>query len=286
MNRYFAGVGLVVLLLVFVVSHSVVGQRYKLAWSDEFDYKGLPDSVKWTYDVGDGCPVFCGWGDNERQYYTFKRARNARVESGYLVLEAHEEQFGESKYTSARLVTRGRSDWQYGKIEVRARLPEGADIRTAIWMLPYMEDRAMKWPDDGQIDIMNHNGTQANVIHGMVHSAAYNLPLGTESMGHIQLTAVDKRFHTFSIEWTPTKIEWFVDGKKYHKAVDDGTGNAGWPFNNAFYLILNLSVHSRDVGLQQSTSWPQRMEVDFVRVYQRRQKRRSPQEDEFMDEGY
>mgnify|MGYP003625515398 FL=1 len=271
-----------------VVAVSLVGycanaQRYRLAWSDEFDYKGLPDSTKWIYDVGDGCPVFCGWGGNEEQYYTYKRTNNARVESGYLVIEAHREKFGDADYTSARVVTRGKNEWLYGKIEVRARLPAGSGTSPAIWMLPYFDDRPVKLPEDGQLDIMVHSGAEVDVIHGMVHTSAYNLSLGTERMGHIQLSAVDKRFHTFSIEWTPTKIEWFVDGKKYHKAVDDGTGKDGWPFFNPFYLILNVSVRQGQ-GLE-STDWPQRMEVDFVRVYQRKPRKR-PQDDEFMDEGF
>ncbi len=278
----------VVFLVATVIclsGYAVYGQRYKLAWSDEFDYKGLPDSTKWDYDVGDGCPVFCGWGGDEKQYYTYKRLENARVESGFLILEAHEEPFGDAKFTSARLVTRGKKDWLYGKIEVRARLPVGNAVRPSIWMLPFFDDRPVELPDDGQIDLMMHSGQEVSVVHAMVQTAAYNLALGTERMGHIQLSSPEKHFHTFSIEWTPTKIEWFVDGKKFHKMVDDGTGKDGWPFFNPFYLILNIAVDGSNTQVLNNTKWPQRMEIDFVRVYQRKS-RRNIQDDEGFGTGF
>ena len=277
-----------ILSCVFLVSTSALAQKYKLVWSDEFDGRGLPDSTKWNYDIGDGCPLNCGWGNNELQYFT-KEESNARLQSGYLVIEAHQEEVGGASYTSARLVTKGKADWQYGRIEVRARLPRGRGTWPAIWMLPETADRQAVWPDDGEIDIMEHVGYQMDIVHGTAHSRAYNDMLGTQRMGHIQLSAVDRRFHTFSIEWTPTKIEWFVDGKKYHKMVDDGTGNDGWPFNNnPFYIILSLAVGGNWAGSQgiDNSIWPQHMEVDYVRVYQRKPKRRDLEREELDDDGY
>ena len=277
-----------VLACLLLVNASAFAQKYKLVWSDEFDGRGLPDSTKWVYDIGDGCPLNCGWGNNELQYFT-KEEANARLQSGYLVIEAHQQDLEDASFTSARLLTKGKADWQYGRIEVRARLPRGRGTLPAIWMLPETVDRQAVWPDDGEIDIMEHMGYQMDIVHGTAHSRAYNEMLGTEKMGHIQLSAVDRRFHTFSIEWTPTKIEWFVDGKKYHKMVDDGIGNDGWPFNNnPFYIILSLAVGSNWDGSQgvDNSIWPQHMEVDYVRVYQRKPKKRDLENEEPDDSRY
>lgn len=277
----------VILLIALFGNGYCFSQRYKLVWHDEFDGKGLPDSTKWNYEVGDGCPANCGWGNNQLQYYTEKREVNARLESGYLVIEARKEAFNGAEYTSARLITRGKADWRYGRIEVRARLPYGRGTWPSIWMLPETFEVPTRWPDDGEIDIMEHVGYQMDMVQATAHSNGYNNMLGTQKMGYIQLTSVDKRFHTFSIDWTPTKIEWFVDGKKYHKMVDDGTGSDGWPFNkNPFYLILSLAVGGNWAGSQgiDESIWPQHLEVDYVRVYQRKLKRRELEEDEGSSE--
>ncbi|MEP2023915.1 glycoside hydrolase family 16 protein, partial [Reichenbachiella sp.] len=118
------------------ISHSLLGQDgFELVWSDEFNYTGLPDEKKWSYDVGDGCPNVCGWGNNELEYYTEKRLKNARVEDGHLIITALKEQMGTKEYSSARLVTREKGDWRYGRIEVRAKLPSGRGTWPAIWML-------------------------------------------------------------------------------------------------------------------------------------------------------
>lgn len=278
-----------VLCALLAVSAPADAQKYKLVWSEDFHGSGLPDSSRWVYDTGTGCPDMCGWGNNEQQYYTAGRPENARIESGYLVIEAHKEDYQGASYTSARLTTKGKADWQYGKIEVRARLPHGRGTWPAIWMLPAPSDRQAVWPDDGEIDIMGHVGYQMDIVHGTAHSKAYNDATGTQRMGHIQLSSVDKRFHTFSVEWTPTKIEWFVDDKKYHKMVDDGTGRAGWPFNDhPFYLILSLAVGGNWAGSEgiDDSIWPQHMEVDYVKVYQRKPRKRDLVDEEVDDEGY
>jgi len=116
----------VILVFAFYMLGSLTAQSQpykKLVWAEEFNYTGLPDSSKWDYDRGRGCPELCGWGNNEWQYYTWNRKENARVEGGYLVIEARKEAFGDAQYTSARLVTRQKGDWKYGRIEVRAQLP-------------------------------------------------------------------------------------------------------------------------------------------------------------------
>ena len=157
-----------ILALILVNAFNSFAQEYELVWSDEFDYTGLPNSEKWSYDVGGS-----GWGNNELQYYTENRTENARVENGNLIIEARKESYGGNNYTSARLITKSQGDWLYGKIEVRAKLPGGRGAWPAIWMLP--TDWAYGgWPSSGEIDIMEYVGYDPGVVHGTVHTESYN----------------------------------------------------------------------------------------------------------------
>ncbi|HSC37013.1 MAG TPA: glycoside hydrolase family 16 protein, partial [Chitinophagaceae bacterium] len=149
------------------------GLNRNLVWSDEFNYKGLPDSTKWRYETGGH-----GWGNHELEFYTARRPENARVEDGKLIIEARKEPWQGMQYTSARLSTKGKSDWQYGRIEVRAKLPKGRGTWPAIWMLGAVNP--LKWPDDGEIDIMEHVGFNQGVIHGTIHCKKYNHVLHTQ----------------------------------------------------------------------------------------------------------
>jgi beta-glucanase (GH16 family) len=127
-------------LFVAVLLKKVPISKWKVVWSDDFSYSGLPDSTKWNYDVGGH-----GWGNNELQFYTKQRLENARVEKGYLTIEARKEPWEGKNYTSARLITKGKGDWQYGKIEVRARIPRGLGTWPAIWMLA--STTPLRWPE-------------------------------------------------------------------------------------------------------------------------------------------
>ena len=161
-------------LLVFVGSSSFAQYRYnKLVWSDEFNRPGLPDTVKWNYDKGRGCPQLCGWGNNEPQFYTWKRKENARVLNGELIIEAHKESFEGAAYTSARLTTKKKGDWTYGRIVVRAMLPNGVGTWPAIWMLS-TENRYGGWPKSGEIDIAETVGYQKDTLHQTIHTDLYN----------------------------------------------------------------------------------------------------------------
>ena len=147
----------ILLLVLFFTYNSIAQSNFKkLVWQDEFNYQGLPDSTKWGYDKGKGCPENCGWGNNELQYYTWNRLENSRVENGKLILEVRKENFSGASYTSTRLATKNKGDWQYGKIEVKAKLPKGRGTWPAIWMLG--SNTPLKWPDDGELDIMEHVG--------------------------------------------------------------------------------------------------------------------------------
>lgn len=244
---------------------------YVLAWADEFDRPGLPDSSRWGYDVGDGCPALCGWGNAELQYYTERRPENARVADGHLVIEARREPAGSRAYTSARLVTRGTGDWTYGRFEIRARLPAGRGTWPAIWMLP-TGNAYGGWPASGEIDIMEHVGFAPDSIHGSVHTAAYNHLKGTQSTSQVAVPDCESAFHTYAVEWTAERIEFFVDETRYHSFANQGTGPDAWPFDQPFHLVLNVAVGGMWGGMHgvDEAIWPQRMIVDYVRVFQRR----------------
>src|SRR6056297_1535987 len=187
------------LCLLLMLTGSMAHAQYHLIWQDEFDGQGHPDSSRWNYEVGGH-----GWGNEELQYYTEERLKNARLENGRLVIEAHKENYRTAEYTSARLTTTHKGEWTYGRIEVRAKIPAGRGTWPAIWMLPtewiYGDG---SWPDNGEIDIMEHVGYDPGVIHGTIHTDAYNHMDGTQKSGQIEVPDAMDAFHTYSIEWTP-----------------------------------------------------------------------------------
>jgi beta-glucanase (GH16 family) len=235
----------------------------KLVWSDEFEYTGLPDSKKWNYDVGGN-----GWGNQEKQYYTKERLENARVENGKLIIEAHKENFAGSDYTSARLITKGKADWTYGRIEVRAKLPKGVGTWPAIWMLA--STNPLKWPEDGEIDIMEHVGFDAGVIHGTIHTKAYNHSIGTQKGAQIRINDAQDTFHNYIIEWNINGIDWYVDDKKYFTFANINSNKDTYPFMSNFHLLLNIAIGGAWGGQKgvDNNVFPQKMEIEYVRVYQ------------------
>jgi beta-glucanase (GH16 family) len=254
------------LLLSFIFSTTQTPATQKglqLVWHDEFDGRGLPDSSKWSYDVGGH-----GWGNNELQFYTAGRKENAHLENGRLIIEAVRKDREGKNYTSARLVTRGKGDWQFGRVEVRAKIPRGRGTWPAIWMLASTTDR--KWPDDGEIDIMEHVGYDQGRIHATVHCKKYNHIIGTQKSAQIMLPDCSDNFHVYAVNWNKDSVEIAVDGKPYYSFTNDGSGYDSWPFDNKMHLILNIAVGGNWGGSQgvDTTIWPQRMEVDYVRVYQ------------------
>lgn len=253
------------------VSEAEGADGWQLVWSDEFDYSGLPDSAKWGYDVGGH-----GWGNKELQLYSERRKENARVEDGHLIIEARRDGTGRNKYTSARLVSKGKGDWKYGRFEVSAKLPSGRGTWPAIWMLPSLKSYGKSfWPDNGEIDIMEHVGYDPNVVHGSVHTRAYYHSIGTQKTAKIEVPSASTAFNLYSVEWTPKEIRGYVNGKHYftfsnERLTQPTADYKQWPFDKPFHLILNLAVGGKwggKHGVDQSI-WPQRMEIDYVRVYQ------------------
>jgi beta-glucanase (GH16 family) len=240
---------------------------WELVWSDEFDRGPLPDPAKWDYDVGGH-----GWGNHELQFYTRARPENARVEDGRLIIEARREKWEGRDYTSARLVTKGRADWTYGRFEIRARLPLGRGTWPAIWMLPTRWDLGSgDWPDVGEIDIMEHVGYDPGVIHASTHSKLHQWRANTQRTATLAVPDAGTAFHTYVLEWEPDEIRIAVDDRFYFTSRRDGGDWQSWPFFRPFHLVLNLAVGGDWGGVKgvDAAAFPQRLEVDYVRVYRR-----------------
>lgn len=238
----------------------------EMVWHDEFEVDGLPDPARWRYDKGGH-----GWGNHEWQYYTDSRAENARVEDGRLIIEAHRERWLGRHYTSARLLS--QQEWTYGRFEVMAHLPSGRGTWPAIWMLPDLA-RYGGWPRGGEIDIMEHVGHEPDKVHSTVHTDAYNHMRGTHKGASITVPSARSDFNLYAVEWTPAEIRGFVNETHYftfrnERLADIDADDRHWPFDHPFHLILNIAVGGSWGGAQgvDPDIWPQRLEVDFVRVY-------------------
>ena len=252
---------------------------HSLVWADEFD-NGFDESI-WNYDIWPAKTV-----NDEDQAYT-DRQKNVRVEDGFLIIEAHREDYGDAKYTSGRVHSAGKRDILYGRIDVRAKLPSGKGSWPAIWMLPsdpfryatncsegdtwQGNDECDAWPNSGEIDIMEHVGYQMGHVHGTVHNKAYYWVGWEQRKGRVILDDVDTEFHVYSLEWTPERIDVLVDDILYFTYVNEGDGWRSWPYDHAHHLILNIAVGGwwgRAGGGIDDSIFPQRMFVDYVRVYE------------------
>jgi beta-glucanase (GH16 family) len=253
------------LVVAFPVAAQDTRAPWELVWADEFDRDGLPDPARWSHDVGGH-----GWGNQELQFYTRGRLENARVEDGRLVIEARREEWEGRRFTSARLVSKGKGDWTYGRIDVRAKLPSGRGAWPAIWMLPTTTE-PMRWPDDGEIDIMEYVGFDPGVVHGSVHTKRYHHSIGTQRTGMIAVPDASDAFHDYAIEWTPDRIRWFVDGREYFSFAREAGGRDVWPFDDPFHLVLNVAVGGTWGGQKgvDASTLPYRFEIAHVRVWQR-----------------
>lgn len=243
------------------------GAAWRLVWNDEFDYKGLPDPAKWDYDTYGNDD---GWGNNELQYYTTARRRNVCVRDGLLTITARREQRGGKRYTSARLVTRGRHAWCYGRVEARVRFAEGRGTWSAVWLMPE-QSRYGIWPASGEIDLVEQVGYDPACIVGTVHTTRHSHLDGTQKNGSVSPVDVTDEFHVYAIEWEADCIRFYFDDRLYFVYGNDGSGPESWPFDQPFYLILNLAVGGNWGGQRgiDDRAFPQRMQVDYVRVYEK-----------------
>jgi beta-glucanase (GH16 family) len=271
-------------LLLLLLAVPATANDWKLVWADEFDKPGAPDPAKWDYEEG-----FVR--NDEAQYYRRDCAENARVEDGMLIIEARKEQFrnprfvpeaqGKGKdagrrsrefadYTSASLTTRGKASWTYGRIEVRAKLPNGRGTWPAIWMLGTNVHDA-GWPACGEIDIMEFVGYEPGVIHANIHTRKYNHVRKTGKGSQITIPDASTSWHVYALEWDKDHMDFFVDDKKYFTYRNEGTGQDAWPYDKDQYLILNLAIGGDWGGRKgiDDSSFPQRYCIDYVRVYQK-----------------
>ncbi len=226
-----------------------------LTWSDEFDTPGAPDPSKWGYDLGAG-----GWGNNELEYYT-NRLENASVSNGTLKIIAKAESFSGSNYTSARILSKGKFSFKYGKVEIRAKLPIGGGTWPAIWMLGD-NINTVGWPASGEVDIMEHLGNQLNKIYGTLHHPGHSG--GSADGGTTIITNATTEFHRYGLEWTATSIKFSVDDAVFYTFANNNT----LPFNQNFFLIMNIAMGGNFGGTVDPAFSTGTMEVDYVRVYQ------------------
>lgn len=231
---------------------------YKLVWQDEFN--GSTVSNDWTFEIGDH-----GWGNNEWQYYT--NGQNVSVANGKLVIEAREESYQGANYTSTRMITMNKQSFQYGRVDIRAVLPEGQGIWPALWMLGD-NFQTVGWPACGEIDIMEVVGHEPGTVHGTVHwdnnghaeyGDSYTLPGGKK---------FSEEFHVFSIIWDANSIRWFMNDIQFNE-VSITPGHMT-EFHAPFFFIFNIAVGGNWPGYPDATTiFPQRMIVDYIRVFEK-----------------
>ncbi|APD05966.1 licheninase [Flavobacteriaceae bacterium UJ101] len=232
---------------------------YTLIWQDEFNVDGAPCSENWTFDIGTGDN---GWGNAEEQYYT-DREDNVIVENGFLKITAKKEDYQGSNYTSARLKTQGIFDFKYGKVDIHAKLPEGVGTWPAFWMLGSNFD-TVGWPACGEIDIMEHVGVNQEEVLSTLHYP--NFSGGSGPGGKTTVSDVSNKFHTYSIEWDESWIKFSIDGYPVHFQFQN---ESSLPFNQNFFLILNIAMGGTLGGTIDSNFSESTMEIDFIRVFQK-----------------
>jgi beta-glucanase (GH16 family) len=268
---------LFIVSLLVVASACAVQARltWTLAWSDEFNGPAgsAVDGAKWVFETGNGSN---GWGNHELEYYTGTTKNAAMDGAGNLVITAYRETLGNKfrcrngvcRYTSARLKTQGRFEQAYGRFEARMRLPYGQGIWPAFWMLGNNIRRA-GWPACGEIDIMENIGRGPALVHGTIHGPGYSGANGIGAPYALTSGAFSDGFHVFAVEWEPNQIRWYVDGNLYQSRTSaDLPAGAKWVFDHPFFMLLNLAVGGYWPGDPEASNiFPQKMYVDYVRVY-------------------
>lgn len=217
------------------------------------------DTSVWNFELGDGCPALCGWGNNERQFYT---KSNHRLEEGKLIITARRDSSG---YTSTRITTKGKREFQYGRIEARAKLPVGKGVWPAFWMLGSNISEA-GWPRCGEIDILEYVGREPGQVFTSLHTAdSHGNTVNTQKT---LFEGIEEGFHTYAAEWTAERIAFFVDGQLVYTFEPEQRTEEVWPFDQPFYLLLNLAIGGNFGGPEVDDGiFPQEFVVDYVRVY-------------------
>ena len=236
---------------------------WQLVWSDEFDGPYIDES-KWNFEIGTGN---WGWGNGEHQYYT-SRSENAYIEDGKLIIQALYENYGGSNFTSARMTTKNKGDWTYGKISGRIRVPNAGGTWPAFWMMPTNSVYG-GWPNSGEIDIMEHYGCDDGHIHSTVHNNMYNWNGGIPPTSYSAYTNATSDFHIYEVEWNDDELNFYVDGQYLGTYFKTNSGWQQWPYDQDFHIILNLAIGSHFMPCAtENNLFPEKLEIDYVRVYQ------------------
>ncbi len=257
-----------ILQITVVASLLANNAKWDLIWSDEFNIDGQPDSSQWSFDTAGNA---WDWGNNEKQNYTSEAAKNCWIENGSLIIEARKEQTSTSvdketkEYSSARLRTKGKGDWLQGRFEIRAKLPKGVGTWPAIWMLP-TDDSYGGWPHSGEIDIMEAIGSEPETHYSTVWCT--NSEDSDGDGDTLRVADHSEQFHTYIMEWNSDSLSFWVDSSHVHSYHNKQTSEKQWPFDKRFHLLLNLAVGGDWETQVDSASFPARLEVDYVRVYQ------------------
>lgn len=260
------------LILLILLSNSSFSQIEKLVWSDEFNGSGVPDTTKWSHELGSN-----GWGNNEIQNYTAS-LDNSKQQNGLLIIQAIKK---DGQWTSARLVTNKKFDFKYGRVIFKAKLPAGSGTWPALWMLN-SDSEKIGWPECGEIDVMEHVGRRPGIVQSALHTpSSYG---NTTSVGYTSVTDYSTEFHLYEANWTPEKIEFSVDSKIFYTYSPAIRDKETWPFDHPFYIIINIAMggnfgsdpkfESKGMKDGIDPSLPNvSMEVDYVRVYQLERKK-------------
>lgn len=257
----FLGVLIASGMILFQLPLEAASTEWKLVWSDEFDGPdgASIDSKKWNFDIGGG-----HWGNAEAQCYT-DRIDNVYQENGCLVIRAIKEKYDGWEYTSGRITTKDKFEPKYGRIEARIKVPYGQGLWPAFWMLGN-DINTNNWPNCGEIDIMENLGREPYRVHGAIHGPGYFGARGPTAFIDSQ-EKLSNDFHVFAIEWQPKEISWYFDGEKYFSQTPNDVDT--WVFDHPFFIILNVAVGGTWPGYpDETTVFPQKMLVDYVRVYQ------------------
>lgn len=243
--------------LLLMMSGSCLTQT-QTYWAEEFEGDRLSEE-HWNFELGDGCPELCGWGNNESQVYT---RNNHRIEDGKLIITARKE---DSLYTSTRITTRGKIEFQYGRLEARAKLPKGTGVWPAIWLLG-SNIGEVGWPRCGEIDILEYVGKEPGEIFTSLHTRdSYGNTINTRKT---PIEGIEESFHLFAVEWTPEAIEFFVDGQAVYRFAPEERTEEVWPFDQPFYLIINLAIGGNFGGPEIDDSiFPQEFVIDYIRIF-------------------
>ncbi|MEM6642262.1 MAG: glycoside hydrolase family 16 protein [Bacteroidota bacterium] len=267
-NRNFTTLVMIAVLMIFSSCENDTSQEVttlnNLVWADEFNVDGAPDPQNWTYEIGTGQN---GWGNNELQYYT-DRSENIKVENGFLVITAREESFQGSDYTSARIITKDKREFEYGRFEARMKMPWGQGIWPAFWMLGADIDQN-PWPGAGEIDVMEYLGQDPTITFGTIHGPGYSGGESVSKKYDLGNSRFDTKFHVFGIEWGPGFVNFYVDDVLYGRLTpEDIPEGSDWVFDKPFFLLLNMAIGGTLPGSpDQNTVFPQTLIVDYVRVY-------------------